>query len=320
MNSGFKLISFSAIAQEDEVHLVPTLFGTRVVERKAGEALHPEREPIEVLERQRAGMRPQHFAAQYLQMPSPPGGNIINIDWFCRYTPDELPKTFDYILQSWDTAVTASVGADYSACVTMGVKGQYVWLLNSFRRKMEYPELKATVRRHAAGFKADIVIVEATSTGTALMQELRAENMWGIRDYKPIKDKVVRLETHAAMLEAGRMFVPAKAPWLHDYLHELMMFPKGRYDDQVDATSQALARVFVRGGDDAIFSYIYEEMDRKAEAHIPKIRVNHPDLGIQFHLIDGTIAKREADGSFLVTERQAAPLRGIPGIIFLDDE
>lgn len=94
--------------------MIRTPFGTRVVHRAAGSALHPDREPLEVL----AEIGSRHFAAQYLQMPAPPEGNIINPAWFGRYTA--LPNEFDYKLSSWDTASKDTVSADYSVCVARG--------------------------------------------------------------------------------------------------------------------------------------------------------------------------------------------------------
>ena len=82
--AGFELLSFAAIAQDDEEHVIRTPFGTLTHSRKAGEALHPEREPLEVLEKQRILLGTEFFAAQYLQSPTPPGGGLVKHAWFNR--------------------------------------------------------------------------------------------------------------------------------------------------------------------------------------------------------------------------------------------
>jgi predicted phage terminase large subunit-like protein len=310
----FKLIAFSAIAQEDEEHVYRDAFGWRVHRRFAGEALHPAREPIEVLDLQRRLLGTQHFSAQYLQMPAPPGGNLIKIDHLARFDRTAPPE-FDYVIQSWDTAHRSTARADYSVCATFGAKGKHVYLIDILRRRVEYPELKRLVRQQQALFTASVILVEDCASGIALIQELRSENMAGLREHKPLKDKVVRMEIHTAMIEAGLMHVPYSAPWLDDYLQELMMFPNGKHDDQVDATSQALAHLFARVGPDAWLQEAREWKAREQEKDIPVIRVNHLDPGRQFHLISGRIPVRAADGAFLVTPEELKALRAVPGMI-----
>jgi predicted phage terminase large subunit-like protein len=284
----------------------------RAVRRAAGDALHPDREPLAVLADIRAMLGSRHFAAQYLQMPAPPEGNIINPGWFRRYTA--LPAEFDYKLQSWDTASKDTVSADYSVCVTIGVKDGHVYLLDVFRKKMEYFALKQAIYAHAMMHRPGIIVIEESPAGIALIQQLRAENLTGLRAEKPIKDKVVRIERHSARLEAGRMFVPADAVWLPDYLHEIAMFPNGKHDDQVDATSQALAYVWQLGGPEAFIAFMRANTAAKVDAEIPNIRIDHDDKGISFFLRDGRKAARDGDGSFLVTEAEYRSIRNIPGL------
>lgn len=79
-----------------------------------------------------------------------------------------------------------------------------------------------------------------TATGIPLIQDLSAEGFYKLQAYKPKGNKIERLSVQTAKMEAGLVFLPTAA-WLEDYLHELMMFPAARHDDQVDSTSQALA-------------------------------------------------------------------------------
>jgi predicted phage terminase large subunit-like protein len=107
---------------------------------------------------------------------------------------------------------------------------------------MEFPELKRTVRELASLWKADVVLIEDKSSGTQLIQELRAENFAIARAAPAIDgDKVMRLRGQTARIEGGFVLFPEKAHWLHAYLLELTTFPNSRNDDQVDSTVYALA-------------------------------------------------------------------------------
>jgi len=148
----WEVVSFSAIAEHDEAYLIANRYGSRRVQRKAGEALHPDHEPLETLDRIRRTIGEYNFAAQYQQTPTPPAGLMIKEKWFQRYDPHELPSSFDEVVQSWDTANKATELSDYSVCTTWGVKDNRYYLLNVFRRKIEYPELKRMVRPNFAHF------------------------------------------------------------------------------------------------------------------------------------------------------------------------
>ena len=86
------VLSFPAIAETDERHVVDAPFGHKAFERRAGEALHPERESLETLARIRASLGEYNFAGQYQQNPAPAGGGMIKEAWFRRFRSDELPR------------------------------------------------------------------------------------------------------------------------------------------------------------------------------------------------------------------------------------
>ncbi len=239
----FELLSFPAIAQEDEMHEIRTPFGAFTHCRKAGEALHPERESLEVLEKQRRLMGTGFFAAQYLQSPTPPGGGIVKTDWLKRYDPAQLPD-FVRIVQSWDCASKLGQTNDFSVCTTWGVtQSKEVYLLHVFREQVEYLDLKRKVRQMAAQHRAGVVLIEDTAAGIQLIQELRWERFARIEAIRPKHDKCTRMLIQTPMIEAGKVHVPHEASWLVVYLQELAMFPKGKFDDQVDSTSQALGYI-----------------------------------------------------------------------------
>ncbi|HEX3430722.1 MAG TPA: phage terminase large subunit [Rhizomicrobium sp.] len=235
----WEVVSFPAIAERDESFTVETRTGTRSFGRKAGEALHADREPLEELDKIRRALGSYNFAGQYQQLPAPAGGGMVRREWFRFYDAPLGP--FDRVLQSWDTANKATELADFSVCTTWGAKGKNFYLLDVFRRKLNYPELKRAVRAQAERFGATRVLIEDCASGTQLIQELLGEGLEVVKKVTPEGDKIMRLHAQTAKIEEGRVHLPRSAPWLEDYLAELVVFPRGRYDDQVDSTAQALA-------------------------------------------------------------------------------
>ena len=236
----WEIVRFPAIAEEDETFVVDTVWGPRRFTRRPGEALHPAREPPEMLEQIRRTIGEYNFAGQYQQAPSPLGGGIVKATWFRHYMPSELPQSFDRVVQSWDTANKASELSDFSVCTSWGIKGKELYLLDVLRRRLEYPELKRAVREQYERFRPSVVLIEDKASGTQLIQELTREGLYAVTRYKPQSDKVMRMHAQTAMIENGFVRVPEKAPWLAQYLNEMTVFPNGRHDDQVDSTAQML--------------------------------------------------------------------------------
>jgi predicted phage terminase large subunit-like protein len=246
-------------AQEDWVHLnLPAIaecneqiaIGPNQTHyRRAGELLHPEREPIEVLERAKPVLGSFNFSAQYQQRPLPLEGEIVHWDWFETYNALPPAQPDDEIVQSWDTAYKAEELSDYSVCTTWRVRGKHYYLVDVFREKLLYPDLKKKVIDHARAYQADVVIVENKSSGMALIDDLRRSGeIATLVAFDPESDKVTRMATQSAKVEGGQVHLPASAPWLDEFRAELLQFPKGRYDDQVDSLSQFLAWIAKRGG------------------------------------------------------------------------
>jgi hypothetical protein len=184
----WELWSFAAIAEKDEAYSVPTLFGVREFTRKAGEPLQPEREPLAQLAVIRTTMNEYHFAAQYQQRPGPKGGGIVKVEWFRRYESNQLPVKFEQIVQSWDTANKPTDLSEYSVCTTWGVKDKRVYLLDVYRARLNYPDLKRAVRERCDAFKATVVLIEDKASGTQLIQELARERMHQVKRYDPQGD------------------------------------------------------------------------------------------------------------------------------------
>lgn len=236
----WEVLRFPAIAEEDETHLIKTPYGTWPFRRLVGEALHPERESLAELNWLRENLGEYNFAGQYQQAPAPLGGGLVKTDRFKTYAEAEKPKQFEMILQSWDTANKPKELSDYSVCTTWGVKEKRVYLLDVLRKHLSYPDLKHAVRERAEVFRPPTILIEDQASGTQLIQDLVSEGMLAIKSYKPTTEKIMRMNSVTSIIENGLVFIPETAAWLVDYLHELRTFPNGKYDDQVDSTSQAL--------------------------------------------------------------------------------
>ena len=209
-------------------------------ERATGEVLHPAREPLAELERLRSTLGSHAFEAQYQQQPVPADGGMVKWRWFRTYgrAPDRQPG--DQVIQSWDTANKAGERNDYSVCTTWLLRDEAFYLLDLHRERLEFPALKRRVAALRRQHGADAVLIEDRGSGTQLIQALLEEGLHAIA-VAPEADKATRLYAQSMHIEAGRVLLPAEAPWLDEFRTELLRFPQGRHDDQVDSLSQFLA-------------------------------------------------------------------------------
>ena len=216
-------------------------------------SLWPEQWPLATLKATKASIDPQYWNAQYMQQPTSNSAAIISRkSW--RIWESEDPPRCDYVIQSWDTAFEAKNSADYSACTTWGVfyneeegdKAQVI-LLDAFKDRMAFPELKAIALKHYKEWEPDAFIVEKKAAGAPLIQELRAIGI-AVEEFSPSRgnDKIVRLNAVADLFASGVVWAP-DTRWAREVIEEVASFPNGENDDYVDTTSQALLR-FRKGG------------------------------------------------------------------------
>ena len=186
-----------------------------------------------------------------MQAPTSDEGALIKREWWKDWTGDKPPKC-QFIIQSYDTAFLKSETADYSAITTWGIfereqNGQNSILLNAFKGRYEFPELRRRAREEYLHWKPDVVIVEAKASGLPLTHELRQMNI-PVINYTPSKghDKHVRVNSIAPLFEAGKVWAPKHEQFAQEVIEECASFPFGDYDDYVDSTTQAIMRL--RGG------------------------------------------------------------------------
>jgi predicted phage terminase large subunit-like protein len=237
---GWDHLDMPAIALENEII---ELGHAKSHARRSGDVLHPERESREALEAIKAEVGSLLFSAQYQQRPVPVEGNLIRRSWFLAY--DSLPASPSRtrIVQSWDVAMMTGSRNDYSACTTWLTQKNDAYLLHVYRGRLEYPELRRKVIGLATEHRATTVLIENAGPGMNLLQDLRAAMPLGMTrpiGVKPEGSKVDRMAAQSAKIEAGQVHLPNSAPWLGEFLTELLSFPYGRHDDQVDSVSQFL--------------------------------------------------------------------------------
>jgi len=234
---GWEHLKIAAIAEEDEE--IPIGFN-RVYKRKVGSVIDPRRESAQDLARLRRSMGELFFSAQYQQEPIPLAGNIIKAQWFKEY--DVLPShTYkDTLVISIDTAMKAEQLADFSVATIWLAQGENSYLLDVWRQRVDFPDLKHAVFRLREKYPGATILIEDKGSGTSLIQELRASKL-AVIGINPEGDKATRAAKISAQFEAGALFFPKTAPWLSALKAELLGFPNTRHNDQVDSVTQALS-------------------------------------------------------------------------------
>jgi predicted phage terminase large subunit-like protein len=304
----WELINLPAIAEQDEEIAYATVLGNHRFSRREGEALHPTRVPLSELALIRTAVGEAVWATQYQQRPAPAGGGFVKIDWFRRYTPGDLPDHFDRTIQSWDTANKLEEWNDYSVCTTWGVEGKRAYLLHVFRARLEYPDLRRAVLEQARLHGADVVYIEDRASGTQLLQDLRADNFGSCRPVKPTADKRTRMVNQTAPIENQLVYIPAEAPWLAEFLHELAVFPNGKFDDQVDSVSQALEAIYNQFPHQGLYDFYRLQAEKLTCDETEIWIVKGPPTTGQVIDAEGGCHYPEPDGCYHLPRRHAWPL------------
>jgi predicted phage terminase large subunit-like protein len=230
--------------------------------------LWPEFWSYEELDALRNELPNQKWQAQYQQSPTSESSAIVKREWW-KIWEGEDPPYCDFTLMAWDTAFEKSNRADYSACTIWGVfyqaddSGQEqanLILLNAFRDRVEFPELKKLVIDNYRDWEPDSVIIEKKASGAPLIYELRAMGI-PVQEFTPVRgnDKITRLNAVSDLFASGRVWAPNRQ-WAEEVIDEVASFPSGEHDDYVDTVSLALMR-FRKGG------YIRTLLDEEDEPY-----------------------------------------------------
>jgi predicted phage terminase large subunit-like protein len=233
---GWHHLKVPAIVQQDERVQVGS---RRTFRRQAGTVIDARRESLQALENLRQSMGALHFSAQYQQEPIPLEGNLIKLQWFKEYDVAPTHTYSDKLVISIDTAMKGEQLADFSVATVWLIRGEHSFLLDVWRERVDYPNLKHAITRLQAKYPQASLLIEDKGSGTSLIQELRVNNV-GVISITPEGDKLTRCAAISAQFEAGSVFFPKSAPWLDSLKAELLGFPNVKHDDQVDSVTQAL--------------------------------------------------------------------------------
>ena len=219
----------------------------------SGNPLWPQFWSLGELEALREELPNAKWQAQYQQNPVGNESAIVKRDWWKWWEKDGPPQC-QYILQTWDTAFEKNNRADYSAGTTWGVfnldednSAPNIILLNTYKKRVEYPDLKRDVLKEYHDYEPDGVLIEKKASGAPLIYDLRAMGV-PVQEYTPSKgqDKIARLNSVSDIIASGKVWVP-QTRWAEELVDEVAAFPSGDHDDLVDATTLALMR-FRQGG------------------------------------------------------------------------
>ena len=186
------------------------------------------------------------YSAQYQQRPSPIEGAIFKLTDFHDYKQSELPSHFDMIIDSIDIAEKTGKSNDYTCLTVWGILGNKKYLLDLWRGKLEYPDLKIKYEEMGDAWKPHQRLIEDKSSGTPLLQEIKSTSRYPILAIKPKGSKEARADAVRPEFQACNVLFPEQASWRNSYVEELLLFPNGAHDDQVDSTTQFLNHI--RGG------------------------------------------------------------------------
>lgn len=178
------------------------------------------------------------YEGQFQQNPVPAGGNIFKSEWWKSYS--ELPLKTNRIIISADTAFAESATADYSVMVVAAETDDGIYIIDVYRKRVDYPDLKKDLTNIAEKYKPNAIIVENKASGQSLIQDLKKSTTYPVLPIKVDADKASRAYSAQPMVKAGNIYLPEKAPWVYDFTTELERFPSADHDDQVDAFTQLI--------------------------------------------------------------------------------
>lgn len=234
-SSDWEVLNLPALAEVDDP-----------LGRVPGEALWPDRFPATSLPSVLKGeISARAFAALYQQRPSPAEGGMFKAEWLVRrYTQEQLAAVAKgprwRVVQAIDTATREGVGVDFSVVATWGTDGISYYLLDVWRKRVDYPELRRMAEELYWKWKPRIVLVEDTTHGRPLMQDLKMRSPIPLFPVKPVGSKETRADAVTPLFATGHVVLPAYASWLDEWTNEHLAFPQSTHDDQVDTTSMAL--------------------------------------------------------------------------------
>jgi predicted phage terminase large subunit-like protein len=236
--------------------------------RELGEALWPEKWPVEVLLAKKRAVGSGVFNASYQGHPTPEGGRLFEPGWFGEYetlpsaralqrptvqvyrspleAAHEPPQRFVRVT-AVDAAGKSTQSGSYSAIVTLLYDGADIFVCAAERSREAFEELRARLISHYNRWQPDLIVIENMGgLGSQLIGSLKWSTRLPVRPVDPgRRSKEERALDVLPLCEAGRVFLPKHAVWKDFFVRELSDFPQGRNDDTVDAFVYALQYVML---------------------------------------------------------------------------
>jgi len=241
---GWEVVSLPAIAEPDDP-----------LGRPEGAALWPSRFPLKALERIREAIGGSAWASLYQQRPAAAEGAIFKRPWWQYWNETTLPARFEQIILSLDTAFKTSSTSDFSVGLVVGQGPTGYYILDLWRQRVEFPQLKRAIEMLAQKWRPDRTLIEDKASGQSLLQELKSSSRLAVFPIKVDSDKVSRAHAATPLIEAGKVYLPQGASWLPEFIDEASAFPAAAHDDQVDALTQALNYFRADGAEPGIMEY-----------------------------------------------------------------
>lgn len=222
-------------------------------DRQMGDVLWPDYYSSAELSEKKATLLPRIWNALYQGKPVNEEGDILHGIWIKRYKYRPVDKTIAdgdisekvirRITLSVDCAAKKNDRADYTAItVWIETMDRCHYLVDVTREKLEFPEMVMKIESKARYWKVNAILVEDSGSGTQYIQSRAGLAPAPVITIKaPAKSKEFRFDGVVPMFQAGEVYFPEQAPWLPEYERELLEFPNGSKDDQVDSTSQYLS-------------------------------------------------------------------------------
>ncbi|MDR2567489.1 MAG: phage terminase large subunit [Bifidobacteriaceae bacterium] len=234
---------------------LPVPEGARLTRRR-GTAIHPERYSTEMMLAIRNNMihggQKRVWDALFQQNPLPDEGIYFNKGMIRDY--GAAPARDDlFIYQAWDFAITLDTANDYTVGVTIGQDpSDNLYVLDLMRfRSDDGSFIIGTILDFAQKWNAGVLGVEDGHIWKSLMfqftKECKARRYYPNHEVlRPLTDKLVRANALRGRMQQGKVYFPEEAPWRDELIRELLHFPSGQHDDQVDALAHSVRLTLTR--------------------------------------------------------------------------
>lgn len=232
-----RCLTYPAINEPDEIGYDPELPRGPLV---------PELHPIEQLREVKAETSEYFWAALYQQKPQPLGGNVFKESGVQHYAPKDLPLRFDKVINSWDCTFKETDGTDFVVGQAWGKAGANSYLLDQIRARMSFSAtVESVIALRQRWPQTSEVLIEDKANGPAVIDVLKAQ-VPGLIAVEPDGSKLARAHAVTWVWEAKNVWTPYPqiTPWMRAFLNEILFFPAAANDDQVDAMTQALRRLY----------------------------------------------------------------------------